>query len=318
MPYLKLIQVATQYVTEIREAVARLGRSPECSVVLGGDAAGVVSGEHAELRFAEGEWRLSDLGSRNGTFLNGRRVATPTVVQAGDVISFGETGPRLTVAAVSEAVATTIPERPGIAERDREEAGLRPEARAYGVTLLDAASGRLYEARGVRIRLGRGRECEVRPVGRSDTVVSRVHAELTVGPSGALAIRDAGSRNGTLLNDEPVTAPVPVRLGDRITLGRGGPVLIVEGLGTAPLLAVARPPTGLGRRTAESLINRALARAQRGRRRTALLLLLLVAAGVYGLYWRLSTQVAQTEQAQQTAEDSARAATERLRGELSA
>jgi S1-C subfamily serine protease len=149
-------------------------------------------------------------------------------------------------------------------------------------------------------------------------VVSRVHAELTVGPSGALAVRDAGSRNGTFLNDERVTAPVPVRLGDRITLGRGGPALIVEGLGTAPQIPVARPPLGLGRRTAESLINRAVARAQRGRRRTAVVLVVLLAAGVYGVYWRLSTQVEQTEQAQQTAEDSARAETERLRSELGA
>jgi pSer/pThr/pTyr-binding forkhead associated (FHA) protein len=333
VPYLKLIQAATQHVTEIREAVARLGRSPECAVVLAGDASGVVSGMHAELRYTDREWRLSDLGSRNGTFLNGRRLAAPSVVQAGDVISLGETGPRLTVAAVSEAVATTIPEHPGI-DQGEESPPLAeppqppqpaqpppPEVRAYGVTLLDAATGRRYEARGVRIRLGRGRECEVRPVGRSDTIVSRVHAELTVGPSGALVLRDAGSRNGTFLNGERVTAPVPVRLGDRIALGPGGggPVLIVEGLGTAPLLPLARlPQGGLGRRTAESLINRALAGAQRGRRRTALLLLGLLAAGVYVVYWRLSTQVEQTEQAQQTAEDSARAATERLRSELSA
>jgi len=116
------------------------------------------------------------------------------------------------------------------------------EARAYGITLLDAATGRLYEARGVRIRIGRGRECELRLDDASENLISRVHAELTVGPSGALTLRDAGSTNGTFVNDERVAAPMPVRLGDRITLGRGGPVLVVEGLGTAPKMPVARAP----------------------------------------------------------------------------
>lgn len=39
MPYLKLIDAATHRATEIREATARLGRSPACAVVL--DDAGV-------------------------------------------------------------------------------------------------------------------------------------------------------------------------------------------------------------------------------------------------------------------------------------
>ena len=114
------------------------------------------------------------------------------------------------------------------------------ETRPYGITLLDAATGRLYEARGIRIRIGRGRECELRLQGVAESLVSRVHAELIVGPSGALTVGDAGSTNGTFVNEERVTAPIPVRLGDRITLGRGGPVLVVEGLGTSPKMPVAQ------------------------------------------------------------------------------
>jgi pSer/pThr/pTyr-binding forkhead associated (FHA) protein len=143
------------------------------------------------------------------------------------------------------------------------------EARAYGVTLLDAGTGQLYEAHGVRIRLGRGRECEVRLGGRVEAVVSRVHAELTVGPSGALAVRDAGSTNGTFLNDERVTAGVPVRLGDRIGLGPSGPVLIVAGLGTAPRLPVAQPPAAPGRRLTW---------------RVGVVVALLLAGAAYGVY----------------------------------
>jgi hypothetical protein len=38
VPYLKLIDAATHRATEIREATARLGRSPACAVVLDDDA----------------------------------------------------------------------------------------------------------------------------------------------------------------------------------------------------------------------------------------------------------------------------------------
>ena len=289
--------------------------------MLTGGAAGVVSGVHAELRHDGGAWRLADLASRNGTFVNGRRVDTPAVLRSGDMISLGETGPRLLVAAVAEGLAPTLPERPGILEA--KEHRTPPEARAYGIMLLDAATGRHYEGRGVRIRIGRGHECEVQLIDAPETIVSRVHAELTVGPSGGLAVRDGGSKNGTFLNDERVTTPVPVRLGDRITLGRGGPALIVEGLGTAPEMPVARRSGAPGERTVRSLIARGLARAKGDSRRklgwllaVVIVLVLLLAAAVSGVYWLLSTQVEQTEQARRTGEDSARAETERLRREL--
>src|SRR5207244_1833854 len=64
----------------------------------------------------------------------------------------------------------------------------RPGARAYGITLLDPRTGRHYEARGVCIRIGRGHECEVQPVDAPETVVSRIHAELTVSPAGWLLV----------------------------------------------------------------------------------------------------------------------------------
>lgn len=38
---------------------------------------------------------LSDLGSRNGTWLNGRRVLEPTPVRTGDVLRLGRAGPEM-------------------------------------------------------------------------------------------------------------------------------------------------------------------------------------------------------------------------------
>lgn len=45
-----------------------------------------VSAKHAELRYERGQWWLRDLGSSNGTALNGEPVRSVVGVRAGDVI----------------------------------------------------------------------------------------------------------------------------------------------------------------------------------------------------------------------------------------
>src|SRR5881394_246695 len=51
-----------------------------------------VSGEHAVLRWTGREWELHDLGSRNGTSADGRRLAPGerVTIKLGAVISFGQ------------------------------------------------------------------------------------------------------------------------------------------------------------------------------------------------------------------------------------
>jgi pSer/pThr/pTyr-binding forkhead associated (FHA) protein/S1-C subfamily serine protease len=376
MPYLKLQLIASGRTFELRDPVVRVGRDPSATIPFTGDDARVVSTRHVELRHSGTAWRLVDLGSRNGTYLNGRRVEGDVPLGPGDEVRLGETGPRLLVVAAAEALEETLaevrafdgedappaapaspgsPPAPGAAVRSPPRA---PEARPYGVTLIATATGKRFEAQGTRIRIGRGKECEVRPVEGSEGIVSRVHAELTVGPSGGLALRDVGSKNGTFLNGDRITRPMPIRLGDRISLGPGGPVLVVEGMGTGPLKAAVRPAAasaapaaapaqGMGHETVMGLINNALEQAREERKRggrgsTAFLkavaeevgkdshrkfrwlttivivLVLLLGGGVYGVYWLLTEQVAQTEVERHSAEDSARAEAERLRLELAA
>ncbi len=329
MSYLKLTDTTGQQVAESSGAALQFGRDPDSSVVVRGEAARVASVHHAELRLENGAWFLADLSSKNGTFLNGKRVSTPAAVKQGDVIRLGESGPEYRVASVAAELEATLAEHPSLTQR------------AYGVTLLATTTGKRFEARGTRIRLGRGRECEIQPVEANDTIVSRVHAELTVGAGGGLVVRDAESKNGTYLNGERITKPMPVRLGDKIMLGQGGPVLLVEGMGTAPQKAVPRPAAGapLGQKTVIGMIGDALAKARNsaafmkavreevgkdaGRKirwltGLVIILVLLLGGGVYGVYWLLSGQVEHTKQALRTAEDSSRAEGERLRHELEA
>jgi FHA domain/Domain of unknown function (DUF1707) len=72
--------------------VFTIGRSPACDLPL---ADPTVSWVHAELRRAEGAWVLVDLGSRNGTQVNGWRADSGFTVRAGDRVRFGRSAFRL-------------------------------------------------------------------------------------------------------------------------------------------------------------------------------------------------------------------------------
>jgi len=49
-----------------------------------------VSRRHARLTFQGGKYVLEDMGSTNGTFVNGQRLTGPRVLKSGEVVSLGE------------------------------------------------------------------------------------------------------------------------------------------------------------------------------------------------------------------------------------
>ena len=67
-------------------AGATLGRSRKCDIVVDDPN---VSREHAEVRPRGGSWVLRDLGSTNGSSINGRRTDGAEVLKPGDEIELG-------------------------------------------------------------------------------------------------------------------------------------------------------------------------------------------------------------------------------------
>ncbi len=63
-----------------------IGRELACDLTLADLS---VSRWHARLHFEDGSWMLSDMGSTNGTRLNGWRVTTSVPIAAGDRVTFG-------------------------------------------------------------------------------------------------------------------------------------------------------------------------------------------------------------------------------------
>jgi len=71
---------------ELGAAELTVGRGGGCSVVLDDT---YVSQLHARLYLADGRWMVEDLGSTNGTWLNGERVGGVRPVGRGDHLALG-------------------------------------------------------------------------------------------------------------------------------------------------------------------------------------------------------------------------------------
>ena len=88
MPRLVLLKEGQATPHELTEYPVRLGRHPDCTIQLDSN---MVSRFHAQLVQADDDVLLEDLGSGNGSFLNGKQLAaqTPTALKNGDRIKLG-------------------------------------------------------------------------------------------------------------------------------------------------------------------------------------------------------------------------------------
>jgi len=69
--------------------ITSIGRGSENDIVIGDDS---VSKEHAKIKYIESEdkYKIYDLVSTNGTFVNGERIEAPVEIEDGDLVTFGE------------------------------------------------------------------------------------------------------------------------------------------------------------------------------------------------------------------------------------
>jgi pSer/pThr/pTyr-binding forkhead associated (FHA) protein len=65
-----------------------IGRSVECELRLDDT---YVSQQHARIFDRSGNWYVEDLGSTNGTFVNGERVEGRKQLHRGDLVQIGDT-----------------------------------------------------------------------------------------------------------------------------------------------------------------------------------------------------------------------------------
>jgi DNA-binding NtrC family response regulator/pSer/pThr/pTyr-binding forkhead associated (FHA) protein len=101
-----------------------IGRSPSCEIALHDDKA---SRRHAKLVLREGQVWISDLGSFNGTAVNGERIQGEVSLQPGDRVQVGQT-----VAVFEPPPPAALAEAPGAEPRHTPIEEVLPHVGAEG------------------------------------------------------------------------------------------------------------------------------------------------------------------------------------------
>jgi sigma-B regulation protein RsbU (phosphoserine phosphatase) len=86
MATLVLLQDGQATPHELTGDEAVMGRHPECTIQLNSN---MVSRKHARVFRQGADWLVEDMGSGNGTFVNGQKIGGPTVLSHEDRIKLG-------------------------------------------------------------------------------------------------------------------------------------------------------------------------------------------------------------------------------------
>jgi len=187
----------------------RIGRSAESDVIVKDPK---VSRNHAVVEWDGSGFTIRDLGSSNGTYVNGQRLQEMRYkLQDGDQIQIY----KLTLFFDIVQVETPSP----AAEPTR----LASEAKEifHDPRLLVQSGpdqGKEFVLWGDRITIGRDTRNASWEIRLTDRMVSRPHACIEL-EGGRYFLLDLGGVNGTLLNGVRVEARTLLKHGDLITLG---------------------------------------------------------------------------------------------------
>jgi pSer/pThr/pTyr-binding forkhead associated (FHA) protein len=195
-----------------------IGRADDSGVKLSGSS---ISRKHAQIQVAGNNCFLIDLGSGNGTFLNGAKVSPnkETLLRHGDLISIDNYN--LSFSAIDEMLSSSFNE---ITDSDVLEVKLLKKVlRAIdkeSIPSIEVLNGNFVgkkffltdDIEEVTIGRDESSEFEIR-----EYVISRQHAKI-VKKGERLFLEDMKSKNGTYLNNKRVMQE-ELHDGDRIALG---------------------------------------------------------------------------------------------------
>ncbi|MCL2625216.1 MAG: FHA domain-containing protein [Cystobacterineae bacterium] len=207
---------------EEREVIGQLtlGRLDENDVVL---AESGVSRRHARFFMEGDELWVEDLGSANGTFVDGEMISSPVLLKNKAQVLIGDCEIVVHLKQAKERDENTRPKVVVSENWDERTVGSekvaaiikKQAAQARLVCVSAPAEGESFELVGTCV-VGRALGSEIRV---DDTSISRRHAEIVVRADGSIWLTDLGSANGTSVNDEPICEATPLSDGDVVHFG---------------------------------------------------------------------------------------------------
>lgn len=224
----------------------QLGRGDDADIPV---AHGSLSRSHARISVTNDAVTVEDLGSKNGTFVNGRRVTAPCSLETNVELKLGDVVFRLRWSGLNNG-ADRIKTSLG---RSRTQTGTwtgtqlslmtAPRTRLVVASSPDGeAVGREWMLDGRIIELGRGANGD----GIADPRMSRRHIRITR-LKGEDWIEDLGSANGTLVDGEPLGAAALLRPQSIIRVGSS--FLVVDA--PAPIVDLPARPDANGSEVTE-------------------------------------------------------------------
>lgn len=171
-------------------------------------AEGHISRQHAVLACQDGAFTIDDVGSANGTFINGVQVYGENALTIGDEVHL--------FVSVLKLLSATESAPGDAAEKVSAVAGDRASLRIT----RGPQQGQVFALLKEELYIGRSTPKSNWEIALQDPTVSRPHAFLI--KEGLLwKIYDLGSINGTAVNNQPVTGgkAKTLRDGDRIVFG---------------------------------------------------------------------------------------------------
>lgn len=226
---------------QMSKEVLRFGRAPEMDVVINATT-GVVSRRHAEVRRSDDKFLLTDLGSFNGTLLNGKRITEPTPLDNGALIQLGLGGPLLRFTNPAQVVnSDEAPTKQPFIEQGTPAAAAATPAAAgelsgvIGMRTIMAQSGagatlaqehqagiqqaafltrRLFADKS-ELTIGRAEDNDIRLDGLQ---ISKHHARFLLN-DGRIAVEDVRSTNGIYVNGQRLTGKKLLEDEDVVQLG---------------------------------------------------------------------------------------------------
>lgn len=197
-----------------------IGRFPGSDIVLYDSQA---SRQHARLRALPTGFEIEDMGSTNGTSLNGQPI-THALVQIGDTITIGDSTLKLQAAAEPElpsAAPQTVSELTRAVGAQQVEIELHDQTQPRLVIHTQAATWEV-PLTGDSATVGRDAACQIVI---PDMSVSRQHVRIAREAQGFILI-DLNSRNGTTVRGQRISRH-PLRYGDMIQIGNAS--LVYQG-----------------------------------------------------------------------------------------